>query len=773
MIHPVLSRAAACLAACLATALALGLAPLTASAATGPPRRAVDDSPLGVTLDTMTPSVIPRRGPITISGEVTNRSEDTYTDLHVYLFHSPAPITSRAALAEAAMTDPATDVGPRVTPEGLFDEIGDLGPGETAPYSVTVRRSDLAISGEPGVYWVGAHVLGAVDGVRSGLAVGRARSFAPLVPASARAADLALVVPLRERVRRSRDGSLIGLGQWQRALDGEGRLGRLAQLASGSPGPLTWLVDPAVLEAVESVARDDPPRFIGADGTGPGEGEPSASPSPTPDEDAAGATPPANEVEDPSAEAVAAQQWLDAFVSAAQGDAVLTLPYGDVDVPAFNRNQLHRTVRQAQRLSDDAVAGLDVETSPAVAPPVGYLPGRALQRVAPDTTVLLSDLALPTVADTVVSRPDGTRVVLADTAAASGGPGPQSPTEALAMRQRILSDLALTSLGGDTSQPVVVSLPPRFDPGEDWRAADFFGGLDVPWVRQVDLEGVLAEGPFAPNDQAPLYPASQRDAHVPLANQLATRELEEVGAVYAGLLTDNDSVADELAKQGMLASSYFVRDRPAAALRRTRNAAATVRQAWQQVVVDGPPFVRMTSQTGPISITVENRLDVPVTVGLEAQVVGDDLDVSAPDPISLGPGERAPLRLQADATSIGVHTVTIAATTADGAPLGNRTQFTVRTSNVGTFVWIVMGLGAGVLAVAIAIRLFRRVRRALAPAAQRPDDADHPGGSHGEDSSRAPVPEPGAVHGPAQGPATDRESDDGDGATRPVEGATS
>lgn len=773
MIRPVLSRAAACLAACLATALALGLAPVTASAATGPPRRAVDDSPLGVTLDTMTPSVIPRRGRgrITISGDVTNRSEDTYTDLHVYLFHSPAPITSRASLAEAAMTDPSTDVGPRVTPEGLFDEIGDLGPGETAPYSVTVRRSDLAISGEPGVYWMGAHVLGAVDGVRSGVAAGRARSFAPLVPASARPADLALVVPLRERVRRSRDGSLIGLGRWQRALAGDGRLGRLAQFAAGSPGPLTWLVDPAVLEAVESVARDDPPRFIGSDGTGPGGGEASGSPSPTPDEDAA-AAPPAEEVEDPSTEAVAAQQWLDAFVTAAQGDAVLTLPYGDVDVPAFNRNQLHRTVRQAQRLSDDAMAGVDVETSPAVAPPVGYLPRRALERVAPDTTVLLSDLALPTVADTVVSRTDGTRVVLTDTAAASGGPGPQPATQALALRQRILSDLALTSLDGDTSQPVVVSLPPRFDPGEDWQAADFFGGLDVPWVRQVDLDEVLAEGPFTPNDQAPLYPASQRDAHVPLANQLATRELEEVGTVYAGLLSDNDSVADELAKQGMLGSSYFVRNSPVAALRRTRNAAATVRQAWQQVVVDGPPFVRMTSQTGPISITVENGLDVPVTVGLEAQVVGDDLDVTAPDPISLGPGERAPLRLQADATSIGVHTVTIAATTADGAPLGNRTQFTVRTSNVGTFVWIVMGLGAGVLAVAIAIRLVRRVRRALAPAAETPDDPDRPGGGDSE-GSRVPAPEPGAVRGPAQGPATDRASDDGDGATRPVEGATS
>ena len=760
--RPVFSRAAACLArgvtagivTVITLVLALGLASVATPPAGALPRRAVDDSPLGVTLDTLTPSVVPRRGPITIRGEVTNRSEDTYTDLQVYFFHSQAPITSRASLAEAVTTDPETDLGPRVTPEGRFDEIGDLEPGETTSYSVTVRRSDLAITGDPGVYWVGAHVLGAVDGIRTGLAAGRARSFMPLVPASSPTADLGIVVPLRERVRRGADGSLLGLGHWQRSLVSDGRLGRIGQFAAGSSGPLSWLVDPAVLDAVGSVAADNPPRYTGPDGTGPGQNEPSESVSPSPSatgnpDDTEGTE--EDDADEPSAEADNARAWLDAFVADVQGDAVLALPYGDVDIPAFNGNQLHGTVRQAQRLSTDTTDGLALETTPAVAPPSGYLPGRALARVAPDTTVLMSDLAMPTVQDTVVSRPDGTRVVLTDTAAASGGPGPQSRTNLLALRQRILSDLALTSLAGDTGQPVVVTLPSGFDPGEDWQTADFFGGLDQPWLRQVDLDELLEGGPFPPSDQAPLYPASQRDLHVPLANQLATRELGEVGRVYAELLSDNDSVADELAKQGMLASSYFVRRRPGAALNRTRNAAASVRRTWQEVNVDGPPFVRMTSQTGPISITVENGLDMPVTVGLEATTRDPELTVNTPEPINLGPGERAPIRLQADAKSIGVHTVTIAATTEKGSRLGADTQFTVRTSNVGTFVWIVVGLGFAVLAVAIVIRLVRRIRAAAARRGGGPDQDDD---------------------GPAPGPG----GDGGDGeqqATRPVEGATS
>jgi hypothetical protein len=704
-------------------ALTLGLAPTTTPVATAAPRGVVDDSPLGVTLDTMTPSVIPRRGPITIQGEVTNRSEDTYTDLQVYLFHSEAPITSRAALAEAAMTDPAADVGPRVTPEGRFDEIGDLEPGQTTSYSVTVRRSDLAITGESGVYWVGAHVLGAVDGVRTGLAAGRARSFMPLVPASSPPADLGVVVPLRARVRRSSDGSLVGLRQWQRSLVTDGRLGRIGVFAAGSSGPLTWLVDPAVLDAVGSVAADDPPLYTDDDGTGPDATEPSDPPtqSPSPSTAPEDTTSDDDGSAEPSSEAQNATDWLDDFVVDVQDDAVLALPYGDVDVPAFNRNELHSTVRNAQRLSADTMEGLDLDTTPAVAPPAGYLPQLALSRLAPDTAVLLSDLAFPTLQDTVIGRPDGTRVVLTDTAAASGGPGPQRRTSLLALRQRILSDVALASLAGDTEDPMVVTFPSRFDPGEDWQTADFFGGLDVPWLRQVDVDQLLDDGPATTTAQAPLYPASQRDLHVPLANQLATRELGEVGRVYAELLTDNDSVADQLAKQGMLASSYFVRRAPQPALDRTRNTAVRVRRTMQQVVVEGPPFVRMTSQTGPISITVENGLDVPVTVGLQAQTRDPELTISTPDPISLGPGERAPIRLQAEATSIGVHTVTIAATTEDGSSLGDQVQFTVRTSNVGTFVWIVVGLGFAVLAVAIVIRVVRRVRGASA-AKRAPDD---------------------------------------------------
>ena len=113
---------------------------------------------------------------------------------------------------------------------------------------------------------------------------------------------------------------------------------------------------------------------------------------------------------------------------------------------------------------------------------------------------------------------------------------------------------------------------------------------------------------------------------------------------------------------------------------------------------------------GPIGVTVENQLDDTVTVQLEAQTPSGDVEIETPDPITLGPGQRAPVRMRARATSIGVHNVTLVATTTQGSQIGSRDQFTVRSSNIGTVIWVVMGAGGALLALAIVVRLTRRVR---------------------------------------------------------------
>ncbi len=693
-------------------ALAAVLVPVSTAPAYAARKAREDTSPLAVTLGSISPSVMPARGRITMTGTVTNRSDDVWTDLQVYLFHSDTPITTRAGLAQAAQTDPTADVGGRVTDEGLFDEIGDLAPGETTAYTVSVGRRDLTtLSSEPGVYWIGTHVLGAVDGIRDGLAAGRARSFIPLMPNDAPGTEVSVVLPLRDRVRRDSGGRLVDPVRWQRRVSDEGRLGRLAAFGAEADS-LTWLVDPAVLDAVASVAADNPALSTAADGTGPDEGtappEPStdASTEPAPEGTTAGDD---EAVEELSAEAVQAAGWLDDFVTESSEDTVLGLPYGDLDVPAVTGNRLDGLLEEAQRLTAGSLATLGLDAAPVVAPPRGFLPSRVLDQIDPDTAVLMTDKAFPGIDATVLGRADGTRVALSDSAALAGGPGPDARRSQLALRQRLLSETALHALSPQRDRPVVVALPTGFNPAVGSGAA-FFAGLDVPWLRQVGLDEVVDAGPELTASQRPLYPAGQRTTQIPLGNQLAAQELGELGQTYAELLTLNDSVGDELARFGLLAASYQVRTRAGAAFTRARETATRVRRTLQGVVIDGPSFVSMTNEVGPIAVTVENRLDETVTVRLEAQTRSTDLTISVPEAITLGPGQRTPVRMRARSSRIGVHNVTLVATTESGTAIGSQDQFNVRSSNIGTVIWFVMGGGLAMLGVAIVFRLVRRVR---------------------------------------------------------------
>lgn len=679
-----------------------------------------DDAPLAVTMETLTPSVIPQRGRVEVSGVVTNESDQTWTDLQVYLLTSDIPIRSRAGLAAAADTDPRLEVGDRLAGAGQFVEIGDLGPGESTAYSLSMPRRDLEITGEPGAYWVGVHVLGTVEGVRDVAADGRARTFMPLMRPRGPETELALVVPFRSPVRHTPESRLLEHEGWQEKLGEGGRMSNLVELAAASDGPLTMVVDPAVLDAAASVAADNPPLSTADDGSGPetdAGDEASTSPSAVPEEDG-------EEEAEPTEAALVAASWLEEFTTTAASSTVLAVPYGDLDVASATSEGMNGLVRRATRLSGDTMDAAEINSAPVVAPPSGFLPSRAFAAVEEDTPVLLSDRAVPGASGSVVPGPGGTDIVLTDTEASSGGPGPNPRRSVLAMRQRILADAALHALSGG-GDPLVVSLPQGWDPGADWERADFFGGLDVPWLSRTDVPAVVADASATVSDGEPRHPRRLRRQQLPLANLAATRGLVRAGEVFAELLTRNDTVAVELAKTAMLASSCSARSRPDAAAERVRETTLRVRRTMQRVEVEGPPFVMMSGGTGPLAVTVVNNLDEAVTVELEAQTGGDDLTIDTPEPLTLGPGQRSPVRMRAESSSIGVHPVTIRVTTVSGEPVGSRTEFNVRTSNVGDVIWVIMGIGGAILALAIVVRLVRRVRSRHDPTTTPAAEPEH------------------------------------------------
>src|SRR3954453_12041101 len=133
--------------------------------------------------------------------------------------------------------------------------------------------------------------------------------------------------------------------------------------------------------------------------------------------------------------------------------------------------------------------------------------------------------------------------MLADPSAGAGGPRPNARFSALAVRQRVLSDAALHAMSADRDQVLVVSTPDTWNPGPAWSAADFFGGLEQPWLRLMDLPAVIAEA-ASTDDTTPVYPRGERAAAPPRETLHSTRALVRAGRTYAELLSSNESVGD-------------------------------------------------------------------------------------------------------------------------------------------------------------------------------------------------------------------------------------
>lgn len=669
-----------------------GLLTLLAPASAGIAPAATDEhdeaTPLSVRLTAMSPA-IPARGPVVLRGVVTNSSDEEWHDINVHPFVSEGPMTTRAELEEAAVVPETTEVGSRITQVGQFASIGDLDPGETSSFVVRLPRHQLRITGAPGVYWIGVHALGLSEAGRDAVADGRARTFIPLMSGQGRSASLSVVLPLRQPVRRGTDGRIVDGASWADSLGDDGRLGRLLGLAEDAgTAPFTWLIDPAVLEAAADIAAGNPPLSYGE----PRPDEPGPSPS------AVGAS---LRVTRDSADS--AETWLDRLTASARAKAVLGLPYADPDVTALIRIR-PQLLERALELSRSAFQGRELAAPAAYAPPAGWV-SPEVQQNGDAAVVLGSDQGVE-VERTTYALPGGAELVLADRRAASGGPLPSPTSTALAIRQRILADAALHALAGRTDRLTVV-LPHAWNPGAHWRSAGFFQGLQRPWVSLVPLDPD-PDSALPVLDGALPYPQEERSREIGAGEVSAAGSLVSAGSVLAEVLDTDNAVLASLVGDALAATSYAARsDGTLPSLVRAR--AGVLEEQLEGVEVLGTEFNTLSSGEGRLTVTVVNGLAQPVRLGI--QVAADEgLEVTPPgEPFVIGPEQRTTLRLQTRADNIGVHEVVLTPVTEQGRAFGTPLEMTVRTSQVGMLIWIVLAAGGGLFVVMIIRRIVQRI----------------------------------------------------------------
>lgn len=638
--------------------------------------------PLGVTMDVLTPGVVPKRGPVVVRGRVVNRSSDTWTDINVYACTSHQPITSAAEITAAASTESSAVTCGRTS---VFMTIQSIAPGQSKRYRLRVERDELGIGTTPGVYWFSVQALGSSADGRDGTADGSVRSFLPLVEKPGTTAEVSLVLPLRRSTAHSSDGRLVDPEGWADDLRPGGRLANLLDLAEEAPaGSVSLLTDPAVVAAARQIAGGNLPRSLGP-----------TQVAPAPDIDAVSRS--------------AAAAWVERFRTLATGQRVLALPYGDLDVAAATEQDASIVARALDQ-SEEMFRSLDINAELVVAPPSGVLPSTALAALN-RATVLLSDASLPEevaasgeVSDAVISN--GNPVQIYSASLASGGPGPTNGLRAVALRQRILADASVRALDDD-DRPMLVVLPDLVDPGAN--AEEFFDELDRDFL---DLGTSLAGSEEPPEVGDLAYSDRQAEGQVDAALFPYADQLIGLGHSLDVLLPQVDDVASTALREALSAASYQAVENDgssASTLAALRSTVTWFEARLDQVTIDAPRFVILSSRTGLFAMTVTNELDQPIRISVRART-DDSLVIRAPRTINVPAASSRTVNLSAEANAIGVHAVVLVATDADGREIQKSEEISIRTNNSGRVIWVIMGGGAALLFAAIILRLVRSRR---------------------------------------------------------------
>lgn len=721
--------------------------------------QAATDLPLQVVLDTLTPAVPRPKDRLTVTGHVVNGGNATVKNVSVRLRLSRVKVVSRGDLAALAAGRSVRDGSPIGLP-GTSADVGDLVPGASAPFTLTVPLDDLRL-GALGVFPLTVEARGVRAGGQDGgylRRLGTARTFLPWAPDPLEAVPtrLAWVWPLADVPHRRVDG-VFADDTLATSLAPGGRLEGLVQGATGRP--VTWLVDPMLLDDARAMSQGyrvaTAPAGTGTSGSASSGGGSS---------DQAGGT-----VEQGTG-GTAARAFLSDLVDATSTADVVALPFGDPDVRALlaaGRADVLPPAVARGRTTAIEVLGRPVTTSVA-APPGGFASQAELEalRAAGADAVLLDDRALPSASPgtptgraTVTVGGASEPVALWDhTLSQLVSTAPSGPGSELLDRQRFLAETEMVTAESPGVQRTVVIAPPHDWDVDPQRAAQLLSlTAAAPWLQLVTLSQALAAPP--PDvDRGPLVaspPASAEDGAAGPAGPdhgapLPTDYVRAVGTTVArgesaaAVLQDPAAVRTSYQVQGeRLVSAALRSDLPRgrALLDQTRSALAARIDAVRIL----PASATLGSSAADIPVTVVNDLDQPVTVKVAFFSGSPRLTVRPPGPVTVAPGSKARVLVPVTARANGVVDLSARLLTPAGDPLGDVVAVRVRIAQYGVAGVLVTAGAALLLFLGAAHNIYRRVR------GRRPADGQH--GTDDADGTDGPT-DPGTPADPAD-PAVD------------------
>lgn len=666
------------------------------ASAAGTRSRQVAETALVVAIDKVGAGTIRLDKTLVVRGTVTNPGRTQWLDAQAYLQISTDPATTLRDLQYYASVPDNPGVGNTIIEYGLFDELGDVAPGNRRGFRLAIPWDKLGIDGEPGVYRVGVKIVAGTAAGRNPADAAHTSTLMPLLASDASTvvpAQMVTLVPLSAPVKRLSDGAFAD--DSLRALISEvGRLDNVLDWASlAPPGTLQIVMDPALLSAITDMA----------DGYQVQAAQPST-------QSVAGAG------------RAEAESWLARFQDVADIQHLMYLPWGE---PAVNS-----LLAPDHHLPGPVIAAIDSSHAYLRAHPVGTAVAgwltdgstgiravTVMHHVGVDLQIV-SQASLPGLASYAragrnvpshVAISAGGRPVHALVTATNLAGLPTTPTtSALQFRQRFLADATVRSLSGHPGQVAVTALPFTWNPGPVATSQGMAQAFQHPVVVAQSAVGALDRSGVTYHGRVRPSATSFRALGTEVVQ--AIHDLRLSGGSLAEILSPSAVAQSQFQHALAMSGSAQWRVYPQTGVRLITASATAARNRLARVTITGPPFVAMSSSSGRFPLTVTNGLERPITVRISA--ISDDpaLTIAPVDPIQLTPGQQRDVQVVSTAAGSGVTSVRARLTTTDGTRFGAPWRFDVRSTQIGLVIWVVMGVGAAVLFSAAGYRIVKRVR---------------------------------------------------------------